>query len=96
LEQALTDDKKLSPWPTTRLRQTIEPEDCLIVADVQTDSLPIAASSLVAKESAWELRSPAGLSPAWHGASVIANKDGQLIGVLLFENGKAQIALIKG
>lgn len=88
------EEKRLPQWPTKRLRAATEPEDCLIVADTQTEPLPIAASSLVAKESAWELRSPTGLSLAWHGASVIASKDGQLVGLLLFENGKAQVALI--
>ncbi|MCX7422320.1 MAG: MlaD family protein [Planctomycetia bacterium] len=95
LEQVLPDDKKWSSWPTKRLRQAAEPEDCLIVADTQNESLPIAGSSLIAKESAWELRLPTGLSPAWHGAAVVASKDGQLVGLLLFENGKAQVALIR-
>ena len=94
LELPPAEEKRLSPWPTKRLRQATEPEDCLIVADAQIEPLPIAASSLIAKESAWELRSPTGLSPAWHGAAVIASKDGQLVGLLLFENGKAQVALI--
>ncbi len=94
LGQALAGGNTLTPWPTKRLRHGTEPEDCLVVADAQTEPLPIAASSLLGKESSWELRSPAGLSPAWHGATVVAVKDGQLVGLLLFDNSKAQIALI--
>lgn len=94
LGQALAGSNTLAPWPIKRQRYATDPEDCLVIADTQTEPLPIAASSLIAKESTWELRSPAGLSPAWHGATVVASKDGLLLGLLLFDNGKAQIGLI--
>lgn len=85
----------VSAWKITSVRHDgDEPEDCLVVTDSQTTPIPIAASSLQARGPMWDVRSATGLGVANHGAAVIAMKDGRLIGVLLFDRGKASIATI--
>lgn len=83
-------------WKTASIRRgASDPEDCLAVTDSQSPPIPIAASSLQAHASAWDIRIATGLSAAHHGAAVIATKDGRLIGQLLFDRGKALIATIR-
>lgn len=85
----------ISTWKIANIRNdTSEPEDCLAVTDSQSPPIPIAASSLQARNGVWEVRSAAGLGAANHGAAVISTKDGKLIGQLLFDRGKATIATI--
>ncbi len=54
----------------------------------------LAASSLQARDSVWDVRSATGLGVAHHGAAIISIKDGRLIGQLLFDRGKASIATV--
>ncbi len=85
----------LTAWKTASIRKDVrDPEDCLAVTDSQSPPIPIAASSLQARDLVWEIRSVTGLSTAHHGAAVISTKDGKLIGQLLFDRGKATIATI--
>jgi hypothetical protein len=56
--------------------------------------VPIAASSLQPRERLYDVRNATGLTAAHHGAAVISTKDGQLIGQLLFDRGKASIVPI--
>lgn len=85
----------VTTWTTASIRHDVrDPEDCLAVTDSQSPPIPIAASSLQARDSDWEVRSSIGLSPAHHGAAVISTKDGRLIGQLLLDRGKASIATI--
>lgn len=88
-------DEGVTAWKTTNVRSDIgDPEDCLAVTDSQSQPVPIAASSLQARNSVWEVRSATGLGPAHHGAAIVSIKDGRLIGQLLFDRGKASIATI--
>ena len=75
-------------------RDVTDPEDCLAVTDSQSPSIPIAASSLQRHDQVWDIRSATGLSPAHHGAIILSIKDGQLIGQLLYDRGKASISPI--
>ena len=81
-------------WPSSRIRIGAAPEDCLVVGDTQNEPVPIAASSLQQRDDNWEIRGTSGLTADQHGAAVVSAKDGQLIGLLLFNRGKASIAPI--
>lgn len=86
----------VTAWKLPSLRNDVsDPEDCLAVTDSQSQPVPIAASSLQARNGIWEVRSATGLGAAHHGAAVIAVKDGRLIGQLLFDRGNASIATIR-
>lgn len=85
----------LTAWPIDRVRRNVtDAEDCLILTDSLAEPIPIAASSLQAREQVCEVRSATGLTAAHHGAAVISLKDGNLIGLLLVERSKATIAPI--
>lgn len=85
----------VTAWKMDNLRSELsDPEDCLVVTDSQSLPIPIAASSLQARDGVWEVRSATGFGPAHHGAAIVSIKDGRLIGQLLFDRGKASIATI--
>jgi paraquat-inducible protein B len=87
--------ENVTAWNRSHLRSDLaEPEDCLAVTDSQSTPTPIAASSLQAHNGVWEVRTASGFGAAHHGAAVISLKDGRLIGQLLFDRGKASVALL--
>ncbi len=81
----------LGKWSIKQTRAASEPEDAILVADPQNEPQPLAASSIRITDGHWLVRSTAGLGPAWHGAAVIARKDGRLIGVLHCSNSPPKI-----
>lgn len=83
--------KEVSGWTTNQTRIASEPEDVLLIADPQSEPQPLAASSVTVTDGKWFVRSTAGLGPAWHGAAVIAQKDGRLIGTLTCSTGSPSI-----
>ncbi|GJM24397.1 MAG: hypothetical protein DHS20C16_08120 [Phycisphaerae bacterium] len=81
-------------WPSAKRRNATVPEDCLVFADPASKPLPLAASRLTEEEGKWRIDSALGLDEVWHGAPVIARKDGMLVGLLLVEDDAAQVALL--
>ncbi|MFM9964099.1 MAG: MlaD family protein [Planctomycetaceae bacterium] len=85
----------ITAWPTANIRRAVsDPEDCLAITDSQSQPIPIAASSLHPRDHVWDIRSTTGLSSVHHGAVVVSTKDGQVIGQLLLDRGKASISPI--
>jgi hypothetical protein len=82
-----------TPWPRKQIRQAKEPEDCVIVADVQTP-LPVSTAALTQIESGWEVASSIPLTAGWNGACVVSRRDGALIGIVMIAKGQAIVAPI--
>lgn len=85
---------EVASWPVKRIRTSASAEDCLVIADSQSEPLPLTVASLRPREQMWDVRGTTGLTPDHHGAAVVSIKSGQLIGILLFQRGKASIATI--
>ncbi len=81
-------------WPSADRRNATEPEDCLVFADPATKPMPLAASRLTKVEGKWQIDSALGLDEMWHGAPVIARKDGTLVGLMLIEDESAVVAML--
>jgi hypothetical protein len=47
--------------------------------------MPVSAARLEQRDGEWQLDESLRLDPEWHGASVVAMKDGYLVGVLIHE-----------
>lgn len=84
----------ITTWPQRRIRTSDEPEDLLIVAGDQSAPHPLAASNLKRQDIGWQA-DPSGLNTSWHGAPVIAAKDGQLIGMLVYQQSRPVIVPIR-
>jgi hypothetical protein len=84
-----------SVWPEERHRRPGGPEDCLAIADPNAEPLPLAAARLIGDAVVgWRVDPAVSISGSWHGASVVARSDGQLVGVLLVEEEVTRIALM--
>ena len=81
-------DESLSSWPRTRVRTLSEQEDLLLVTDPALPPMALSAARLTGN---LELDPTLSLGDSWHGAAVVARKDGMLVGILLVEDG-ARIA----
>jgi hypothetical protein len=79
-------------WPVSRLRPLSEPEDCLLVASHQDSHLPVSLEQLTAAPDGWSVDSSMPITEDWHGACVVSLRDGCLVGLVLFDKGKASIA----
>jgi hypothetical protein len=77
-------DRPEKPLPL--LRAPTGPEECLLVGAPDHDHRPLSVARLTEKDGRWEVDADLfrdSASPEWHGAAVVAVKDGQLIGLLL-------------
>jgi hypothetical protein len=78
-------------WPP-RFRVPDKPEDIMIYRTPE-DSSFVSASELTVSEGHWHLPKSR-LDASWHGASVIASADQNLIGILLVEGKEAKVATL--
>ena len=81
-------------WKSAQMRLPASPENCLLVAG--PDTMPLSASRIHATNNAhsWDLDAATELLEDWNGASVIAQSDGKLVGILHWNDGRPSIGLI--
>jgi paraquat-inducible protein B len=79
----------VATWPQQRIRKPTEPEDMLIIIDPQLPPHPLAASNVKPQAAIWEIDATNKMNPTWNGATVVAVKDGQLIGTLIFQQSRS-------
>lgn len=89
-------------WPGARIRRAADPEECVAIGDPSATPLPIAAARLsVLSDSdgrlvGWRIDPAITIDPTMHGACVVARSDGQLIGMIVFdEDDQAHIAALE-
>ena len=80
-------------WSGDQQRQPSEPEDCVIMAG--PDTLPVAAGRLRidSETKRWRVDISVELNEDWHGASVVGQKDGALLGMLLWNDGQPEVVI---
>lgn len=75
--------------PTPPLRQA---EDLLIIADPARPMRYVAADRLALQDRVWRIAAEVPFDANWHGASVVSDHDGRLVGLLLVDDSGARIA----
>lgn len=78
------------PWPAERVRAMAEPEDCLVVAEGLAPQA-LSAARFSEQDSGWRVEKMLTFESRWHGASVVARSDGQLVGVLLLDGDRGSV-----
>ncbi len=81
-------------WPTERINPPLEPEDCLATTGPSGLNLSFPGSRLTASKASWLIDASVPVSSDSHGACVVSLKTGSLVGILIVESGRAQVALI--
>lgn len=76
-------------WKPSQLRSARVPEDSVVVAG--GSSFPLAASRL-RSGPLWQIDLALPLTEQWHGAAVVARKDGALIGLVIWREEQAWVA----
>jgi len=88
---------EVRPWSRTRQRRPEQPEDCLAVGDPSSPPLSLASGRFTpAADGAWEVDGALPLDQRWHGAAVLARRDGHLVGVLLVTSERARVVPLPG
>jgi hypothetical protein len=76
----------VEPWPRERQRVPEGPEDCVLLADPGGSPRALAPGRFTVEDDGWHLDRGIPSDPRWHGAPVLARKDGRLIGVVLLDD----------
>lgn len=80
-----------SAWPSERVRRMDQPEDCVVLSDIVTRPIPLAATRLQPHDPYWAVDPAVSFDPTDHGAAVVARRDGAVVGVLLVDKGIGRI-----
>ncbi|RCK80975.1 MAG: Paraquat-inducible protein B [Candidatus Ozemobacter sibiricus] len=82
-------------WPADRRRRPTAPEDACAIGDPHLPPLPLQAGRFrPGPEGVWLIDPALGLPATWHGAVVLARRDGKAIGQLqILPNQPARVAL---
>jgi len=76
---------KHAVWPPARRRPPQQPEDALVVVGDADSTRFVSADAWRQGEKGWRLAPAQPFESTWHGACVVANSDGALLGLLLVE-----------
>ncbi|MEM7228422.1 MAG: MlaD family protein [Planctomycetota bacterium] len=91
----MRDANDIRRWPTLRIRQLDAPEDCLVIADPRTDARAVAAPRMLNDDDGWNFDDAIVFDTTWHGAAILAQSDGYLIGILILnDDDTARIATL--
>lgn len=83
-------------WPYDRIRRPVDAEDCLVVLDSSIAPRALDAGRLTAEEGGFAVDGSLAFGSQWHGAAIVARRDGFLVGVLLVDGEGARVVLPPG
>jgi paraquat-inducible protein B len=82
-------------WPVAKVRTAENPEEVIVTCGSDDMTMPISTERLTLNESPetpyWSVDPSIPLDDQWHGASVVAVRDGQVIGILLRSDDRSRI-----
>lgn len=87
-------DGQLAAWPADRIRIADRPEAIVITCGNDEATMPVSAQRLTADAAGWTVDPSVPLDDSWHGACVVATRDGRVIGLLIRRDDRSQIALL--
>jgi hypothetical protein len=92
LQQAI--DTQADAWPIRRIRQPDQPEEVVITCGSSELTMPLSAQRLRVEATGWIVEPSVPLDDSWHGAIVIAARDGLVIGILVRDSDRSIISLL--
>jgi paraquat-inducible protein B len=88
-------DADVEKWPVAKVRTADEPEEVIVTSGRDDMTMPIPTErmtkSATPDEPGWSIDPSIPLDDQWHGASVVAARDGQVIGILIRSNDRSRI-----
>jgi hypothetical protein len=89
------EDTPSDGWPLDRIRHMTAPEDCLIVANGIDNTRSLPAARFSDEDGRLAIDPSFTLPEGAHGASVVAVRDGALVGLIAIEAGRPQLLNVK-
>ncbi len=83
-------------WPDEKRRNATVPEDATIITGEAGTSRFVSAHAFTAENGCWEIDPSIPFAEQWHGACVMADSDGALIGILLVDDDEGKVAFFPG
>ena len=84
-------DESVTPWPTARLRVPQVIEQVIVTCGSDELTMPLSSQRLALAENGWRVDGKVPLDDGWHGACVVATRDGSVIGVLIRQEDQSLI-----
>lgn len=88
-------EAKVESWPVAKVRTPEGPEEVIVTCGSDDMTMPVSIErmsvSAVPDEPGWSVDPSVPLDDQWHGASVVAARDGQVIGILIRSNDRTRI-----
>jgi hypothetical protein len=81
-------------WPVSRIRTPAEPEQCVVTCGSDNMTMPLSPERISVGEAGWMIEPSLPFDDDWHGAPVIASRDGFLVGFLIRSDGRSQLVPI--
>lgn len=79
------------PWDESRIKPFIRPEHCFLVWDNSLLPIAIDASRFYQADTKWFIDEILPISPDWHGACLISREDGHIMGMTIYNDGRARV-----
>ncbi len=83
-------------WPPERQRRPTGPEDTVVIGDPRQPSRFLSADRYIQNGDHWAVDPDLPFSDDWHGAAVVSDRDGAVIGFLLKDGDAVRAALLDG
>ncbi|MCA9257637.1 MAG: MCE family protein [Planctomycetales bacterium] len=80
-----------APWQASRMRVPDAPEDVVVTCGSDNLTMTLAKQRLEPSDEGWRVDDSTPCDEGWHGAVAVAVRDGALVGVLVYHDGKASI-----
>ncbi len=88
-------DAKVDNWPLKKMRAAEAPEEVIVTCGSDDTTLPISIERLTVSSNSdtlcWDVDPSVPVDDQWHGASVVAARDGALIGILVHTGDRSRI-----
>ncbi|MEM8946813.1 MAG: hypothetical protein AAGD11_16685, partial [Planctomycetota bacterium] len=78
-------------WPVEKVRTAEKPEEVVVTCGSAEKTIPIAPQRLTVAEAGWLVERGVPLDDSWHGACVVAAKDGAVVGMLIRDDEQSLI-----
>ena len=93
-------DAEVENWPVAKVRIAEVPEEVIVTSGRDDMTMPISiermSQSLVPEEPGWSVDPSVPLDDQWHGASVVAARDGYVVGILIRSGDHSRIVPLSG
>ncbi len=93
-------DADVENWPAAKVRTAEEPEEVIVTCGSDDMTMPVSTErmsvSVDPEEPGWSVDPSVPLDDQWHGASVVAARDGQVIGILIRSGDRSRIVPLLG